>query len=74
MDAQVEIECEAERLRPRNSEVDRLFASFSKAESLMGWRPKYGGMTGFRQGLTQTIEWFANAEHLSHYKPDIYNL
>jgi dTDP-glucose 4,6-dehydratase len=74
MNAEVEIECEAERLRPPNSEVDRLFADFSKAESLMGWKPQYGGLPGFRKGLGQTIEWFSNAEHLSHYKPDLYNL
>jgi len=31
-------------------------------------------LPGFRKGLGQTIEWFSNAEHLSHYKPDLYNL
>jgi dTDP-glucose 4,6-dehydratase len=74
MDAKVEIEHEADRLRPNNSEVERLFASYGKAEQLMGWSPKYGGLDGFRQGLLKTIEWFSNPDNLSFYKTDIYNL
>lgn len=74
MGAQVKIEHEADRLRPDNSEVERLFASYSKAKDLMGWAPKYGGLEGFKQGLTQTIEWFSNPDNLSFYKTDIYNL
>lgn len=74
MGAHVEIEREAERLRPENSEVERLFASYAKAEQLMGWSPKYGGLSGFKLGLGRTIEWFSNPAHLSRYKVDTYNL
>lgn len=74
MGVQVEIECDAERLRPDNSEVERLFASYAKAEQLMGWTPKYAGLAGFKQGLAQTIEWFSNPAHLSRYKMDTYNV
>lgn len=74
MGAKVDIECEAERLRPDNSEVERLFASIAKAEQMMGWVPKYGGLDGFKQGLIRTIEWFSDPTNLSRYKTDIYNL
>ena len=74
MGAQVDIECETKRLRPDNSEVNRLLASYAKAERLMGWLPKYGGLAGFKKGLGQTIEWFSNPDHLSCYKSDIFNL
>lgn len=74
MQAQVEITCETERLRPVNSEVDRLCASFSKAQSILGWSPQYSGVTGFREGLRQTIDWFTDSDHLSFYKPELYTL
>ncbi len=74
MGAHVEIECETKRMRPDNSEVEQLFASYAKATQLMGWLPNYGGLAGFKKGLRQTIEWFSNPDHLSRYKSDIYNL
>lgn len=74
MGAQVEIECEDDRLRPDKSEVGRLFASYAKAERLMGWVPKYRGLDGFKKGLSQTIEWFSKPDHLARYKIDRYNL
>ncbi len=74
MGAQIDIECDGERLRPNNSEVERLLASYSKAEQLMRWTPQYGGLAGFRQGLARTIEWFLDPDNLSHYKTDVYNL
>lgn len=74
MGVQVDIECDAERLRPGNSEVERLFASYTKAYEMMGWQPDYGGITGFKRGLKNTIEWFLNSDNLSRYKMNIYNL
>jgi dTDP-glucose 4,6-dehydratase len=73
MGAEVEIERDSVRLRPDNSEVERLFASYSKAEHLMGWKPKYRGMQGFRRGLAQTIKWFTDMDNLACYKIDTYN-
>lgn len=63
-----------ERLRPEKSEVERLFASYDKAEQLMGWKPQYGGLDGFKRGLVKSIEWFTNPANLANYKPDIYNI
>jgi NAD dependent epimerase/dehydratase len=62
------------RQRPKNSEVERLWADNSKARMIFGWEPKYAGIEGFREGLIQTIEWFRDKKNLSKYKVDIYNL
>lgn len=62
------------RLRPENSEVERLFASYAKAEGVMGWRPEFGGLKGFERGLARTIEWFGNPDNLARYKADVYNV
>jgi dTDP-glucose 4,6-dehydratase len=74
MGRDVDIERDAERLRPENSEVERLFASYSKAELLMGWIPQFGGLEGFKLGLAKTIEWFSDPHNLARYKADVYNL
>jgi dTDP-glucose 4,6-dehydratase len=74
MGIDVDIEQDAERLRPENSEVERLFASYAKAEQLMGWTPQFGGLAGFKLGLAKTIEWFSDPRNLARYKADIYNL
>lgn len=74
MNADVDIVCDAERVRPTNSEVERLFASTALAQQRMGWVPQYGGLEGFRRGLRNTIDWFNNPANLSRYKTDMYNV
>lgn len=74
MGAEIEIECEAERMRPKKSEVNRLWADNSKAKRLLGWEPQYGGRDGFKRGLKETAEWFANPDNLKRYKIDVYNI
>ena len=74
MGESVEIECDAERLRPANSEVERLFASYAKAEQMMGWTLAFGGLEGFEKGLEQTIRWFLDPRNLRRYRADVYNL
>ena len=74
MNATVEITSSEERLRPDNSEVERLWSDNSKAKELFGWQPTYGGRDGFKRGLSETIAWFMQPKNLSSYKSDIYNL
>ena len=74
MGADVEFVCDAERLRPAASEVERLFGSNSKVLELTGWQPEYGGGEGFRRGLTETAEWFTNPANLALYKAGQYNI
>lgn len=56
------------RVRPKNSEVERLWGDNSKIKILTDWKPKYT----FDQGISETIEWFR--KNLDKYKPDIYNV
>lgn len=74
MNVEIEIETDPLRLRPENSEVDRLWADNRKAKSLTGWEPRYSGREGFKRGLAETISWFAQPENLKNYKSDIYNI
>lgn len=74
MDAEVEIVTDEQRLRPENSEVDRLWASNRKALKLLSWQPQFAGRDGFRRGLKETITWFRQPENLSMYKAEVYNL
>jgi dTDP-glucose 4,6-dehydratase len=62
------------RMRPANSEVERLWADAGKAKRLLGWQPSYGGRDGFERGLARTIEWFTNPSNLSRYKAGAYNV
>jgi NAD dependent epimerase/dehydratase len=74
MGTSIEIITDEQRLRPEKSEVERLWASNTKARELLGWQPKFGGRDGFMRGLAETINWFREPAHLSAYKADIYNL
>jgi dTDP-glucose 4,6-dehydratase len=74
MGVSVEISTDEERLRPENSEVERLWADNSKAFEILGWRPSYAGLNGFREGLAKSIDWFTQPENLKLYKSGIYNL
>ncbi len=74
MGADISITCEAERLRPAKSEVERLWADNSRLRELTGWTPQYGGLDGFKRGLAETAAWFTSNENLRGYKSDIYNI
>ena len=74
MNTKLELVDDEQRVRPENSEVERLNASIEKAKTLLGWQPELKGLAGFETGLKKTIEWFSNPKNLSRYKADRYNL
>jgi dTDP-glucose 4,6-dehydratase len=74
MRADVDILTDPERLRPVNSEVERLWADTAKAQRLLNLRPEYAGKDGLRRGLAETVEWFVQPHNLSAYKSSIYNI
>lgn len=74
MDKNISIETENQRLRPDNSEVERLWACNQKAKELLNWKPHFGDKEGFKRGLQETVEWFTNPQNLSQYKTDVYNI
>jgi NAD dependent epimerase/dehydratase len=59
-----------QRLRPKNSEVFRLWGDNSKLQKLTGFNPGYS----IKSGLEETITWFLNPQNLLKYKADIYNV
>lgn len=73
MGKELEIQTDESRLRPANSEVERLWAANAKAKDLFGWSPEFGDSTGFKRGLALTAEWFSDPKNLAMYKTDRYN-
>ncbi len=64
----VTVESEAERLRPENSEVERLLADTTLAGRLLDWQPA----VGLEDGLRRTIDWMAN--HADRYRAGSYGV
>lgn len=58
------------RVRPENSEVERLLGSNEKIRRLTGWQPEYT----LQQGIRETIAWFRDEGNLRRYKWDVYNV
>jgi NAD dependent epimerase/dehydratase len=74
MNKEITISCDNERVRPQGSEVERLWADNSKAERLLGWRPKFAYEEGLKKGLQITADWFTEIDNLKNYKTGIYNV
>jgi len=74
MGVPVEIESDEQRLRPKDSEVERLLADNQRARALLGWTPGYAGRAGLARGLEETVRWFREPANLARYKADDYNL
>jgi NAD dependent epimerase/dehydratase len=74
MGVEIEVSNDEQRMRPEKSEVERLWASNTKALELLGWQPDFAGLDGFRRGLTQTVSWFKEPANLAMYKSDAYNI
>jgi NAD dependent epimerase/dehydratase len=58
------------RLRPKNSEVFRLFCDNSKIKKITGYSPEIT----INNGLQKTIDWFTEPKNLKRYKAEIYNV
>jgi len=64
----VDIEQADDRVRPTNSEVERLFCDNSLLLSLTDWKPS----VSLREGLARTVQWLRM--HRDLYKEGIYNV
>ncbi len=69
MDVEIEIKSEENRLRPNNSEVERLFGDNKLLKRLTAWEPQFGDLNGFKKGLEITVDWFTNPSNLARYNP-----
>lgn len=70
MASDAKIISEQTRIRPKKSEVFRLWCDNSKINKLTGFVPEYS----IKEGLEQTIAWFSNPDNLKKYKAHIYNV
>ena len=68
MGTEVEVEGDENRVRPPNSEVQRLHADNTRARDLLGWRPE----VSLDYGLRQTVEWIT--AHQDLYRPAEYQI
>jgi len=65
-----EIVTDEQRLRPKKSEVYRLFGSNEKIIKNTDWKNQYS----LDKGLDETIKWFKFKSNILKYKPEIYNV
>ena len=70
MCSDVEFIIDEQRLRPKDSEVHRLWCDNQKIKQLTGFEPQYN----IEQGLKETIDWFVQPQNLQQYKANIYNI
>ncbi len=70
MGSEIEIITDTQRIRPKHSEVERLWCDNTKIKILCGFKPEYN----IKRGLKETINWFTELENQKFYKTDIYNI
>jgi NDP-hexose 4,6-dehydratase len=70
MGSHAQITEDAQRLRPKDSEVLRLVCDAAKLRERTGWEPQVSRA----EGLSRTIEWFAKPENLARYTLDEYHV
>ena len=70
MNTKLQIETSEDRIRPKNSEVERLVCDNSKILKNTSWKPKYK----LEDGINKFIEWMKNHDNLELYKADQYNV
>ena len=68
MDVDLPVVSEKKRIRPENSEVERLVCNNEKLLDGSSWKPQYD----LEKGLVETIEWFSKNNNL--YKPEHYHV
>ncbi len=72
MNSKIEIYSDDNRIRPLNSEVNRLYGDNRLLKKLTYWEPEFGDEKGFKIGLTKTVDWFLNPKNLEFYKRENY--
>jgi NAD dependent epimerase/dehydratase len=70
LDTRVTILTDEARVRPQQSEVERLCCDNSRIFALTGFRPQ----VALKEGLTRTISWLRDPKNLARYKAEIYNV
>jgi dTDP-glucose 4,6-dehydratase len=66
--SQAQILCDEQRIRPEQSEVNRLLADNTRARQFLGWEPR----VSLEEGLERTIAWMR--DNLERYRPHVYTV
>lgn len=61
-----------DRVRPANSEVERLWSDSTKIGTTFQWKPEHSGRDGLYRGLEKTFEWFRSNYRSAGYDPSSY--
>ena len=70
MNTELKIETSKVRIRPKNSEVERLVCDNKKLLNNTDWRPKYN----LEEGLAKVVKWMKDPKNLDLYKTAQYNV
>lgn len=70
MQSDVKFITDKQRIRPKKSEVFRLWCDNKKIKELTGYTPQ----VDIRMGLQKTIDWITQPDNLKTYKAEIYNV
>jgi len=70
MDSDVDFIADHKRLRPKKSEVNRLWCDNTKIKKLTGYAPR----VNIKEGLQKTIDWITMSENLKQYKANLFNV
>lgn len=62
------------RIRPKNSEVNRLIGSSLLARKNLKWKPIYSNKKGFMKSLSKTYDWFKYNIEIYNKNSNKYNL
>ena len=68
MYSDIGVKFDDQRIRPKNSEVERLWADNQKLFNITGWKPQYS----LEAGIKETIVWLQ--KNIEKYKTEIYNI
>ena len=69
MGVEADIVEDAQRLRPKESEVMRLVCDATKLRERTGWKPRLTR----DEGLRETIDWFCEPANLARFKTNEYH-
>jgi len=70
MGSDAEVLNDENRIRPQNSEVERLCSNNNKIIKALGYKPSIN----FSSGLERTVTWFSDSRNLRKYKTSIFNV
>ena len=70
MNVELSIKSTNERIRPKGSEVERLFCENKKLLKHTSWKPKYT----LEAGISVVVVWMKKPENLNYFKFDKYTV